>query len=250
MNSHLNIFKTYTNSQRSFQLENDLTRAFAITLQEDSLFFHEVLKKVFSGTKFYSQLFESLESETTITIDIQKRTSQIDDYEHIFAITLSEAEIGNFWEAKNYKNYDPICDLVIRINNVYLIIEAKRDNFDCTSQLYNQVLNIVNSEEESTTSLNESEHSKIIMPFDMNWSKLMAIAVKVLSFENSFGNTNRFLSDFVALVKRHNYRWLPESPINSLQSNNKNSILRRIDSAIIEASKTDDNITSFTIMTD
>ncbi|WGH75995.1 hypothetical protein P8625_02170 [Tenacibaculum tangerinum] len=243
MNSHLNIFKTYTNSQRSYQLENDLTRAFAISLQEDSLFFHEILKEVFKGTKFYSQLFDSLESETTISIDIQKRTSQLFEYEHIFAITLSEAEIGDFWGAKNDRNYDPICDLVIKVNDVYLIIEAKRDNYDCTAQLYNQVLNVISSDEANTNSLNEKEHGKVITPFDLNWAKLMAIAVKVLSFEKSFGNTNRFLADFVSLVKSHNYRWLPESPINSLQSNNKNSIFRRIDSAIIEASKIDSSIT-------
>lgn len=243
MNNHLNIFKTYTNSQRTFQLENDLTRAFAISLQEDSLFFNEILKEVFNGTKFYSQLFDSLESETIISIDIQKPTSQISDYEHIFAITLSEAEIGDFWEAKNNRNYDPICDLVIKVNNVCLIIEAKRDNFDCTAQLYNQILNVINAADENTASLNKIQHGNIITPIDLNWSKLMAIAVKVLSFEKSFGNTNRFLADFVSLVKSHNYRWLPESPINSLQSNNRDSILRRVDSAIIEASKTDNNIT-------
>ena len=100
MNSHLNIFKTYTNSFRTFQLENDLTRALAISLQEDSLFFHEILKEVFLDTKFYSQLFDSLENDATISIDIQKRASQITDYEHIFAITLSEAAIRNFWEVE------------------------------------------------------------------------------------------------------------------------------------------------------
>ena len=241
MNSHLNIFKTYTNSQRSFQLENDLTRAFAISLQEDLLFFNEILKEVFDGTKFYSQLFDSLENETTISVDIQKRTSQISDYEHIFAITLSEAKIGNFWGAKNNRNYDPICDLVIKINHIYLIIEAKRDKCDCTAQLYNQVLNVINSEEKNIHLLNKSEHGEIITPFDLNWSKLMAIAVKVLSFEKSFGNTNRFLLDFVSLVKIHNFRWLPEVPVSSLQSSSKSSILRRIDSAIIEASKFDRN---------
>jgi len=192
MNNHLNIFKTYTNSQRTFQLENDLTRAFAISIQEDSLFFNEILKEVFNGTNFYSQLFDSLESETIISIDIQKRTSQISDYDHIFAITLSEAEIGDFWKAKNNRNYDPICDLVIKINNVYLIIEAKRDNFDCTAQLYNQILNVINAVDQNTASLNKIEHGNIITPIDLNWSKLMAIAVKVLSFEKSFGNTNRF----------------------------------------------------------
>jgi hypothetical protein len=70
----------------------------------------------------------------------------------------------------------------------------------------------------------------------------MSIAVRVLCFEKSFGNTNRFLTDFVSLVKNHNYRWLPEASINSLQSNNRSSIQRRIDTAIIEASKSNPNI--------
>ena len=188
MNSHLNIFKTYTNSYRVFQLENDLTRAFAITLQEDSMFFNEVIKEVFKDSKYYSQLFDSLESETTITIDIQKQTSKISDYEHIFAITLSDSEIGDFWKKDHGRKYDPICDLLIEIRGVYLVIEAKRDAIDCTEQLYNQVLNIVSSEDENVKSLNENEHGNIITPFDLNWKKLMAIAVKVLSFQKSFGN--------------------------------------------------------------
>jgi hypothetical protein len=241
MNSHLNIFNAYTNSSRTFQLENDLTRAFAISLQEDALFFHEILKEILDP-KFYSQLFDSLENDVTISIDIQRRVSQIIDYEHIFAITLSETVIRNFWEVENNREYDPICDLVIRINNIYLVIEAKRDNFDCTAQLYNQILNIINAGEAKVKSLSEETHKNLITPFDLNWSKLMIIAVRVLNFERSFGNTNRFLQDFVSLVKSHNFRWLPEASINSLQFNNRNSILRRIDSAIIEASKSNKNI--------
>lgn len=242
MNSHLNIFKTYTNSLRTYQLENDLTRAFAITLQEDSMFFNEVLKEIFKNSKFYSQLFESLESETLISIDIQKAASKINDFEHIFAITLSESFIGNFWDKNHNRKYDPICDLVIEINGVYLIIEAKRDSVDCTAQLYNQILNIISTNENNIVSLNEAEHGKLITPYDLNWSKLMSIAIKVLSFQKSFGNTNRFLNDFVALVKSHNFRWLPESPINALNSSNRNSILRRIDSAIIEVAKNNNEI--------
>lgn len=70
----------------------------------------------------------------------------------------------------------------------------------------------------------------------------MLIAVRVLAFEKSFGNPNRFLSDFVSLVKDHNYKWLPEAPINALNDSNKNLIIRRVESAIIEASKLNDNI--------
>ncbi len=242
MNSHLNIFKTYTNTYRNFQLENDLTRALAISLQEDSLFFHEILKEVFHGTNFYSQLFDSLENEINISIDIQKKTSQIRDYEHIFAIALSEVEMNKFWNSQNNIEYDPICDLVIKINDIYLVIEAKRDKVDCTSQIYNQILNIINQGELRTEYLTELEYKRIITPFDLNWRKLMRIAVRVLSFEKSFGNTNRFLSDFVSLVRNHNYKLLPEAPIIALSNSNKDSILRRMESAIIEASKLNENI--------
>jgi len=242
MNSHLNIFKTYTNSNREFQLENDLTRAFAITLQEDSLFFNEVIKEIFKGTKFYAQLFESLTSENKINIDIQQKTSTISEYKHLFAITLSETNIGNFWKSMYNRQFDPICDLVIQINNIFLIIEVKRDKIDCTDQLYNQILNIVRVNGENIDSLDENEFSKIITPIDLNWVNLMSIATRVLSFEKSYGNKNRFLNDFVDLVKNHNYKWLPEVPINSLKFNDKELIYQRIESAIIEASKNNKEI--------
>ena len=236
MNSHLNIFKTYTKSNRTYQLENDLTRALAISLQEDSLFFHEVLKEILEGTNLYNQLFESLESETNVNIDIQKRASQITSFDHIFAISLSESEILDFWEQNHNKNYDPICDLVIQINNILLVFEAKRDNVNCTAQLFNQILNITNSENEPQA-FNKENYGEIITPFDFNWPRLMAIAVKVSSFEKAMNSQNRFLSDFISLVKQHNFRWLPEPSISSLQPTNKRPILRRIESTIEEVAK-------------
>lgn len=243
MNSHLNIFKTYTKANRTYQLENDLTRALAISLQEDSLFFHEFLKVVFEGTNFYDSLFGALENETNISINIQERSSQLGEFEYIFAISLSETEMNDFWGQAHNINYDPICDLIVKINDVLLVIEAKRDSIDCTSQVYNQVLNIIRESDKNVNSLEEERYQNIISPFDLNWKKLMSIAVHVLSFENSFGNSNRFLKDFVSLVKSHNYRWLPESCISLLQNSNKKAILRRIDSAIIEYEKQNSTIT-------
>lgn len=237
MNSHLNIFKSYTNTNRTYQLENDLTRALAISLQEDSLFFHEVFKEILKGTNFYNQLFESLESETNVNINIQKKASQISNFDHIFAISLSESEISDFWEQNYNKNYDPICDLVIQINNIVLVFEAKRDNVNCTAQLYNQILNITNTENEPQD-FNRENYGEIVTPFDFNWPRLMAIAVKVSSFEKTMNSQNRFLSDFISLVKQHNFRWLPEPSISALQPTNKRAILRRFESAIEEVAKT------------
>ena len=241
MNSHLNIFKTYTKLNRTFQLENDLTRALAICFQEDTLFFHEVLKEILNSTNYYNQLFEALEGETIVSVDIQKKASSLSDFEHIFAISLSESNMSDFWGQNYNYNYDPICDLAIKINNILLVFEAKRDNVDCTAQLYNQILNIIKANG-SHEEFNERNFHKLITPFDLNWSKLMSLAVKVSSFEKSMSNQNRFLSDFIQLVKNHNFRWLPEPSLSALQANNTSSIKRRIESSVEELIKNNINI--------
>lgn len=232
MNAHLNVFKSYSNIDRTHQLENDLTRALAISLQEDPLFFHEVLKKVFEDTNFYNQLFESSESEPDVEIHIQQKSSNIPDFEHIFAISLSESPMSNFWEQTHTQEYDPICDLVIRIKDVVLVFEVKRSAVDCTAQLYNQIYNIFNNRNQSIVS-NVDEKVKIT-PFDLNWPKLMTIATKVLNFERIVNSQNRFLSDFISMIRQHNFRWLPEPSISALVSTNSREILRRIESAIDE----------------
>ncbi|ETX11661.1 hypothetical protein MUS1_09560 [Marinomonas ushuaiensis DSM 15871] len=241
MNKHLNIFTTYAKDNRSYQLENDLTRSLAICLQEDALFSHEVLKSIFSGSSLFGELFENLDSETNIQVEIQKQASQITEFDKVYAVSLSEAVMTNFWKQRDGASYDPVCDLVITIDNVLIVIEAKRDNIDCTAQLYNQIFNIFEKENK-----NIHECRGDITPVDLNWKKLMRIAVKVASFEKTMGNSNRFLTDFIQLVKDHNFRWLPETPIGSLKNVNSASIYRRIESALTEFCKNNESIKPLT----
>ena len=241
MNKHLNIFKTYAKDNRSYQLENDLTRSLAICLQEDALFFHEVLKSIFSGSGLFDQLFEDLDGETNIRVEIQKQTSRVEYFDKIYAVSLSEAEMSDFWQQSHHSEYDPICDLVITINNILIVIETKRDNIDCTAQLYNQVFNILKKQNK-----NIDEYKEDIRPFDLNWKKLMTIAVKVASFEKTTSNSNRFLTDFIQLVKDHNFRWLPETPIGSLQNVNSKSISRRVESALAQFCNNDEIVEKLT----
>jgi len=241
MNKHLNIFTTYAKDNRSYQLENDLTRSLAICLQEDALFFHEVLKSIFSGSDLFDQLFEDLDGNTNIQVEIQKQASQISEFEKVYAVTLSEAVMSNFWDQNNNTEYDPVCDLVITVNNVLIVIEAKRDNIDCTAQLYNQVFNILKKQNK-----NIDDYKDDITPFDLNWKKLMVIAVKVASFEKTTNNSNRFLTDFIQLVKNHNFSWLPETPIGSLHNENTESIERRIESALTQFCNNDETVEKLT----
>lgn len=233
MNSHLNIFKTYTNETRRFQLENDLTRAFAICLQENTLFFNEVLKTILD-TKDSLELFSDIYSRNEIAINIQKKSSEVTDFEKIYAVSLSEHEMteDHFWNQKHDTKYDPICDLVININGIAIIVEAKRDNWDCTAQLWNQAYNICQKD----NNLGDDMRS-IVVPKDLNWFKLMNIAVKAHSFEKAAGHQDRFLKDFISLVKGHNFRWLPEPSISAVSSNNSNAIRRRVESVLNELAK-------------
>lgn len=68
MNKHLNFFNSYSKDERNYQLENDLTRALAICLQEDNLLLHEILKTIFTGTPFYNQLFDEYSKDNKINI--------------------------------------------------------------------------------------------------------------------------------------------------------------------------------------
>lgn len=236
MNTHLNIFNSYSKSNRQYQLENDLTRALAICMQENSLFFNDVLKDIFDQTNYFGEFFNDMETNNEITISIQNSSNNITDFDKLFAVSLSEHSMreDHFWNQKHETVYDPICDIVIRINQIVIIIEAKRDNVDCAAQLYNQAFNICKKNDISLDAMRDFIH-----PVDMNWPKLMEKAVKVHSFETATGAQNRFLKDFIDLVKKHNFRWLPEPSIFAVSQDNTRAIQRRIESAINELSNSD-----------
>ena len=108
MNKHLNLFTSYSKDDRNYQLENDLTRALAISLQEDSLLLHEFLKKIFSGTKFYSTLFDEFSRENKVNIEIQKEVSSLEEFEHIFAVSLTSSvmDVDNFFNIINWNKIE------------------------------------------------------------------------------------------------------------------------------------------------
>ena len=229
MNKHLNIFNSYSKERKDYQFENDLTRALAICLQEDKLLLHEVLKKIFENTFFYNYIFDEYAKDSKINIEIQKEVSALDTFEHIFAVSLtsSKMDIDNFFNSQHHTSYDPICDLVITINNFVIIIEVKRDATNCTNQLYNQIFNAFKN-----TSLQNLTSSQPITPVDLNWYKLMEIFVNVNNFHKNTNTNNRFLKDFIQYIRQHNYNWLPELSISSLYADNKNAISKRITTAV------------------
>lgn len=53
MNSHLNIFRPFSQNLSKENIEDNLSRAFVLWLLNNGLLFHKFLRTVFSGTNQY-----------------------------------------------------------------------------------------------------------------------------------------------------------------------------------------------------
>lgn len=225
-NSHLNLFKTYTKKNRERQLENDLTRALAVTLLENNLFLHEILKFILQKNQgYYNNTFDDFSGKNEIQIDIQKTVSELAEFEHLFAVSVtgSEMDTTTFFEQSHNVMYDAITDLVITIHNVAIIFEVKPNNVDCTTQLYNQAYN----------AFNQFISKDNVTPVDLNWKILMQLAVRVNNFEVAINKPSRVMFDFIYFIKGHDYSWLPVLSLSALTFNgNTNSISDRLADAI------------------
>ncbi|WP_299061705.1 hypothetical protein [uncultured Polaribacter sp.] len=229
MNSHLNLFKTYTKENKERQLENDLTRAFAICLLENNMFLHSILKTVLKES-VYSNLFSNFEGKSNLKIDIQKRVNELESFDKLYAVSVSgfKMKTDDFYAQTFTTEFQPITDMVISIDNVVVIFEVKRDNTDCTAQLFNQALNALKTQDK-----NNIINISTVTAVDLCWSKLVKLSLKINNFQKSINNTSRFLNDFIEFVKTHNYRWFPELPLSAVKLNkNLNRVEDRIKTAI------------------
>lgn len=229
INKHLNIFNTYTKENRDRQLENDLTRALAVCIQEDSIFLENILKYILSFKEgAYDKLFSVEREDSEIEIHIQKKINEIEGFDKLFAVSITGKQMNTstFFNSQHHKEYQPITDLFLSIQHVAIIFEVKPNDVDCSAQLYNQCYN----------SIDEKERDKIkdiVVPVDLSWSKIMEIIERVLNFQKSLGIKPRILNDFKDYIRLHNYRWLPITPLSSLNINtDKTLIERRIKTAI------------------
>jgi hypothetical protein len=229
MNQHLNIFRTYNQEDRDRQLENNLTRAVAICLQENTILLHQALKEIL-GLE-YDTIFAYHSKLSQLDIKIQEPINNIEGAEKIFAVSLTGLEMqpDNFFnqEKSEIEDYKPITDLSIRIDNIIIIFEVKPHDVPCTNQLYNQAIRIDN--------IVGIDPGKNIFPRDLNWRKLMKMIINISTFYKYTGQPARILEDFITLIKAHNYNWLPEKSFAQLDSENIPLMEARLNTAIISA---------------
>ncbi|MCF8000482.1 MAG: hypothetical protein K9K76_01295 [Halanaerobiales bacterium] len=215
-NKHLNIFNYYR-SGKSTPREDNLSRAFAITLDKNREFLNKVFKKfIFDET--YNSMFSldyNLIKEDKIYINIQSKDFQKSDseknndyYSNYFGILLGNFEDPTISEKKIEKikptdTYGPIPDILIGINDILVVIENKLGgNVEDFSQLKRHVEAIAGDNHENI------EYRAI------NWSNIIRDAMD-LYYKNE--DNYPFLEDFIQFLRREYTDMMPIVPLKDIK---------------------------------
>lgn len=227
MDKHLNLFKFFNETPSVEHIENNLSRAFVLCLQNDNLFLYKFLERVVRAGNHPSDLeylFANPDRESRIDIDIQKSTRDLDQsgFKRIYAVALTENEtnLSDFFElhAPKDENYKPITDILITVGDVIFIVEVKRNGQNCKQQLFEQVF----------YAASKNVTLDIVVPINYDWPKVMETATLSNNFNLLCERKSIFTNDFISLIRRYRTRWLPVTSFSALSENRADDDLRNI----------------------
>ncbi|QZK99964.1 hypothetical protein K5L04_09680 [Flavobacterium psychrophilum] len=214
MNHHLNLFHFYNESHSLEFLENNLSRAFSITLLNSSLFFNEFIRNIVTEGD-YDYLFSTYSSEVSyFDIDIQIDIAQIENesYKKVYAVALTtnKIDLSDFFEQESNSNKN-ITDIVITIKDIVIIIEVKKNSENCKNQLFNQVKPFIKRKEEGIDVVSKS----------ITWHKIVTLMEKVHNLEKTTSSSSPFLKDFLKFAEIKRPNWFKPKPFNTLRFSTK-----------------------------
>lgn len=245
MSKFMNMFRFYANKDKDYQLENDLTKALAVTLQENHLFLYESLNYLLTEEDF-NKLINSDFNTSSVDISIQRDTKSINKSDKVYAISVSESLLDekSFFSHKEGRINTEITDLVIEINNVdqtnnykvVLIFEIKRNNVNTSRQLFDQVISIFRYRDDEFDFKNfiNNDANNFIVVKDWSWDKIMNSAYKIHNFQKLLENKSKILEDFIELIVDHNQMWKPKTTLQLTSPSFNRIIKERIELAIPE----------------
>lgn len=216
---HLNIFKHYSESESEVLIENNLTRAFAITL-EDNAFFRDIfLQRVVPD---YENKVKQFDGSTKFILNLQVSTSKIDASPEVIGLALtstvfSENEITS---AKSQGDGEQITDMIIEFGDVCIVIEVKPNASNCLSQLKTQISRI------NGINLDSVKYRSI------SWAEIIEMMESIQIREKMANNgTSRVLSDFHGFLCSNFSEWIETKPLSrfpKISLDNEEIIYRRI----------------------
>jgi len=204
-NNHLNLFNFYGDNNEQL-IENNLTRALAICLENDPILFDRLLRKIL-GVE-YDNLFVTVGDSAEVSIGIQIKCSDFNGVKEVVGIPLSEEELILKENDQASTTDNPITDLSIQIDEKLIIFEVKRNATNCLGQLKNQLEKIVHHSEDD---IQISYYNEAF-----SWGILMDLCRHTLKFQKDVNVENLFTSDFYNFLKRNYPKWFRKIPFKEI----------------------------------
>ncbi|HVD99976.1 MAG TPA: hypothetical protein VNB90_17335 [Cytophagaceae bacterium] len=211
MNHHLNVFRFFNESNSSEFIENNLSRALALCLLNNSLFLNEYIKKIVSEEDFF-YLFNNVMEDSSLLINIQVDTAFIekDNYKKIYAVAMTADKLlsmDNFHNMTFNGEKRHITDIFISIKDICFVIEVKRTNEDCKAQLYNQVYSLISDEDDNV-------NNDKAVPIAFCWQDIIKILQNVRTIQHITSQNSVFIEDFLELSETHYPMWFEPKPFS------------------------------------
>lgn len=207
-NHHLNLFRFFNESSQSDFIENNLSRAFAICLLNDSFLLNECIRSIVTDED-YEYLFSSISDDSSCDINLQVDTAAIDKevYKTVYAVAMTGdngLSLDDFYEQEELDKKN-ITDLFISIKDIAIIIEIKRTGENCVRQLYNQVLPFIKEKEKFN-----------IIPTKFSWHDLVKIMERIKHVQKLGNRDSIFVKHFLELSEIRYPDWFEPKPFNVL----------------------------------
>jgi len=207
MNTHLNLFRFFNESEEKEFIEKNLSRAFALCLTNNCIFLNEYVREIVRPDD-YKYLFSTMNSDTKCVVDIEIDTAnlEMEGYKIIYAVAMttdSSLNMDNFFKQPEYSDKKNYTDILITIKDVGIIIEVKRSGEDCKEQLFNQALPFIKSKIE-------------VKPIRCSWQNVVKLLEKVKNVQQLVSQNSPFISDFLELSEFRYPEWFEPKPFNEI----------------------------------
>ena len=138
-NRHMNIFHSYTQNE-SRPIENNISRGFAILLQEHPALLVLLLDKIQKDSSALGNLRLPI-PESEYLVDFQVETGKFEGpITYLIGVTLTAAELeDDILTDGNIRKRKQITDISIRYDDVLIVIEVKRTSVNCDRQVQAQM---------------------------------------------------------------------------------------------------------------
>ena len=222
-NVHMNIFHHYTQSG-SLPIENNISRGWAILLQEYPALLFMFLEKI---RKENTTNVEIPYPDGEYLVEFQRNTTDFGDADRIVGIALTAEELTDDYAVGNVSvasNYNPITDISLEYDGTIIIIEVKRSGEDCRKQLEEQI----DKCEQTMIANNHGNPVNLEKTYvALTWTNIIEILERYIAIKGS--KPERLIYDYYTNLVYHYPSWTPVEPLARLSIEDSVRIQKRLD---------------------